>query len=663
MTSVSMPPLIAVLGAGIAGCMATRKLLQGGYRVKLIDLNEGMMGDKSSTRNSARKIHIGSHYFAHLETAKICHEYAMEFIIEFPNCLIGDDNLNQPWRRGRYCVMSNSLTDLQTIENVVNTLRKLYAKQYQEYVEDHPQVKNPLFGPPDKFIVDITDRSELYPEIAKEIEFAEENGTSRQHVTRVYETAESQLDIDKLRRQLMEEQEPHRKSGRLKEHFQTEVTGIKRRKNIPGYVVQVKHLDDLIEYDVDGVVNCTWQNIEKVTRELALPPLDNRVTYIRPKVFLTIQLPDIFKNVHTTTFCVGPFAGINNYGDGTGTLTYEIVTGVGEYKAEDAPPESIEKMMNGDISPFSPEGNKIVEGILQGCAKYLEPGPYRDALLQAIVLEVNIGYVRQDVGKGQTIDIRARESPHHMRQETRLVPLTFAFINFASPKITFANHLACEVVPILKSHLKQKDTNEIGALVEFEKDAGNIINTSRGSQADFPSIFSPIQPLPETDEPLEEDNTERVKIIIKPFYTYDFENREDIEEFKADCARIVDFEDLEDLVVKSAKGDPYFLRHLLSGLKNNVMIWDHHSSDANFYRYVARYTLLSKPLDFDKLRRTFNITRDSMIERAKVLHQALQHHVNQHPNMSGNFLLYLYQESGSVSNLWAFERRLAIETL
>lgn len=451
------PPLIAVLGAGMAGCMAARKLLQAGYRVKLIDLNEEMMGNQSSTRNSARRIHLGFHYFAHLDTAKECHQYALDLIKEFPNCLAGDDP-NLPWRRGRYYVMSNTLTDSYEITHVVRTIKQLYVKEYKA-------CGGSLFGPPENVIVDITNKPELYPEIAKEIEFVEADGTiSRQRVICAYETAESQLDIKKLRGRLKKEHAPHQRSGQLTEHFLTEVTDIQHRKNVLGYVVRVKHLDTMTEeeYAVDGVVNCTWQNIEKINRGLALPPTDNQVTYIRPKVFLTIELPDLLKDIHTSIFCVGPFAGISNFGDGTGMITYEIVTGVGQYDVKDEPPEPLKKIMKGEISPA------LVQGILQGCAKYLEP-PYREALLQAKILEVNLGYVRQNVGQGEMIDIRAKESSHHMRLESGLQPLTFAFVNFVSQKISFANHLARELVPILNSHLKLKENNESVALVEFGK--------------------------------------------------------------------------------------------------------------------------------------------------------------------------------------------------
>jgi uncharacterized protein YaiL (DUF2058 family) len=314
---------VIVLGAGFAGLFTTKELLTRGWKVTLIDAF-GILNNKSSSYNQSYRMHLGAHYSNNLHTAIRCLHTAIVFVRKYPCILLGSDNPSVPWRRGRYFAIPNSDSDIERIKNFCTQLQL----EYERLVKKDPA--NKVFGEPEDFIKYLEKNDYTY--IADPIQIHENDAEIQKAVLLGIETPESQVNLPLLKKQLKGELKQYQEKGKLKQLLEHTVIDISAQQNSFNYTVIVKDLQgNLIYLTTPSLVNCTWQNIEKLDKKVK-GWTDNQCL-LRLKASLVIDLPENLKEINTCIFIEGPHCSLTNLGDGTAVLTYEPVTNVGYYSA------------------------------------------------------------------------------------------------------------------------------------------------------------------------------------------------------------------------------------------------------------------------------------------------------------------------------------------
>ena len=203
------------------------------------------------------------------------------------------------------------------------------------------------------------------------------------------ETGESQIDFPRLKAHL---QEQIRMNLNITFKPLHEATRINRNTSAFAYDVMAKNARGEEEcFTAKSVVNCSWQNIEKLDRTLGVyKPDDNRV--MRVKVSILVALPNELQRINTCTFSAGPYASITVLPDGTAVLTSERFTNFGYFKSGEEMPEELKKAIS-TLKLDRLEGREIAQHILQDCASYFDK-ERSDLFLQAEVKELRVGYVK-----------------------------------------------------------------------------------------------------------------------------------------------------------------------------------------------------------------------------------------------------------------------------
>ncbi len=93
---------VAVIGAGIFGCMTALSLANAGFNVVLFERQHNIMG--GSSKNNQNRLHLGFHYPRDLNTARQCIDGFDRMIKEFPECI------QQDFPNAYYISAINSLT-------------------------------------------------------------------------------------------------------------------------------------------------------------------------------------------------------------------------------------------------------------------------------------------------------------------------------------------------------------------------------------------------------------------------------------------------------------------------------------------------------------------------------------------------------------------------
>ena len=265
---------VTVIGAGISGSLTGLKSAKK-YKLRIPEAGKKALPGGSSSHNECYKLHTGAHFLGDLATAKHCLQQSVLFAREFPNFLASDD-LGSPWRRGRHYIMSNSLVPVEKAKDIVRELQVDYA---QLVAEDE---RNKVFGEPENFIKFLS--KEDYPYIADTIPFYDANGKKTEaHVALGIETAESQIDIDKLQTYVQQQIEGNPNITFMPSQ---EVLRIARDPSALGYLVTTKNdAGEEETFKTRAIVNCAWQNIETLNNTLGLPkPDDERVVRIKVSV-------------------------------------------------------------------------------------------------------------------------------------------------------------------------------------------------------------------------------------------------------------------------------------------------------------------------------------------------------------------------------------------
>lgn len=446
---------VTVIGAGSAGCLAALKSAEKSTKVLLLDKGTEVLPVASSSRNGCGKLHTGVHFTGDLATAQHCLQEAVALAREFPNFLVSEDLLS-PWRRGRYYIMSNSLVSVEKAKDIVCKLQDDYA---QLVADDE---RNKVFGEPENFIRFLSQND--YPNIAKKIPFYGANGEETDiHVALGIETAESQIDMDKLQADVQHQIEINPNITFMPSQ---EVSHIARDPSSLGYLVTTKNeKGEEQTFKTRTIVNCAWQNIETLNKTLGLSmPDDERV--VRVKLSVLIELPESLRNMNTCIFSSGPYASITVWPDGTAVLTSERTTNAGFFKAGVPIPEPIKELL-ANMTLDKAEGQGVAQKMLFECASYLSE-EVRAEFLASSIKELRVGFVKI-MGAYTKQSIYQANSCIHARLDDGVEEFETGFIANAAMKMTYAANNATIVSEILPKHLAQLD--KMDQLITQTKDS------------------------------------------------------------------------------------------------------------------------------------------------------------------------------------------------
>ena len=436
---------VIIIGAGLAGVLSALKIPPH-LKVLLIESGSEVLPIASSSYNECYKLHTGVHYVGDEYTAKNCLVKSIEFAREFPDYISGGQDLRSPWRRGRHYFMSNSLVSVDKAREIALHLQSVYAELI---IEDE---RNKIFGEPKDFIQFLTpaDYSHIKPEIPFYDSFGNVSGVS---VTLGIETAESQIDIYRLKAHLQQRIESSRnitfKSSRT-------VTHLSHNPRQFGYIVSTRDAEgNKRNFKSTAVVNCSWQNIEALDRSLGLyVPDENRV--IRIKASILIELPESLKNMNTCIFSSGPYCSMTVLPNGTAILTSERTTNVGYFKAgsSELPPD-MRDLINHQLKLEHRFGHNIAEQIRSECASYLtdELGAQ---LCHSSILALHVGFVKliENESKYTQESIYQAESVIHARQQDGIEVRDLGYISNSGMKMTYTAGNASVIASTLDEHFK-----------------------------------------------------------------------------------------------------------------------------------------------------------------------------------------------------------------
>lgn len=449
---------VTVIGAGISGCLAALKLSSeySKCKVYLIEAGPEVLPVESSSYNECYKLHTGAHFLGDIKTAKHCLNRSVAFAREFPHILAGDD-LSSPWRRGRHYIMSNSLVSVEKAKEVVRELQADYA---QLVAQDE---RNKVFGEPEHFIQFLTKDS--YPYLADNIPFYDaDNVKTDVHVALGIETAESQIDINKLQAYV---QKRIQETPNIIFMPSQEVVRLAHDPQALGYLVTSKNKAGGEQtLKTTAIVNCAWQNIETLNQTLGFfkKPEDNRV--VRIKASVLIQLPESLQSINTCIFSSGPYASITVLSDGTAVLTSERWTNVGSFMAGADTTSGPTHDLLTNMTLKTRQGQDLAKNIVLDCASYLK-GEARDCFLTSSINELRVGFVKI-TGPYTQQSIYEANSCVHARLDDGVTEVAAGFIEDASMKMTYAASNATRVSLLLPQHVETLD--KMATLIQQVKD-------------------------------------------------------------------------------------------------------------------------------------------------------------------------------------------------
>ena len=262
-------------------------------------------------------------------------------------------------------------------------LKGLYAKLIEE------NKNNKVFGEPENFIQFLS--KEEYNFFADEIPFhSEKDKSSTTSVIMGIETGESQINIDELKAHLQNEIE-NQQNITFKPF--SEVIKISPSTDYLGYNINYKNSFQTNTITSSMLVNCTWQNIEKLDRTIGVNiPDDNQVNRI--KLSVLVELPNTLRNFHTLICSSGPFISITVLPDGCAILTSERITNVDFYHAnDDFLPEELQQKIDIELKINHQVGLDIAMQILCDCASEMNES-VKKLFMKSIIKDLRVGYVK-----------------------------------------------------------------------------------------------------------------------------------------------------------------------------------------------------------------------------------------------------------------------------
>ncbi len=457
----------AVIGGGLAGCLATielankERLVNGRKKICLIEANEGLLQGTSNV--TPGRMGLGFHYI-HKDTAIVYLHSTIEFVKKYkapvklfakeyrnsvePLVIGGDKEESNPLRRGRYFITEDSLFPK---EDILLTYEALQA-EYRRLCEEDSS--NQVFGDPDVFF--------------QILEPSEYEGDVGENIICGIETSEHLLNWPLFKDFVIEEITRNRNIDVF--------TGIEVKK--VGFDAETnEHVlfcydrkNNQLKYKIHSpfVINCTWEHVEEITDAAGFLPvhrtqdsesskpahttLENRERTNRLKILVEVKLPESLKNAHSMFFCMGAHCMFSNIGNGYGMLTYAPVTNSLQSTAVSIPKKMAYylSLNNGDDSDESVRtevteyGNKIIKGVSQ----------YIPEMAMAELLSVRFGIV---ITKGN-VDIFDHNSDFHIRNYNGITSEEYplGWINNTCMKLLYAYDNAVSIGKIVDEQKAQK---------------------------------------------------------------------------------------------------------------------------------------------------------------------------------------------------------------
>lgn len=451
---------VAVLGLGFSGAFTTDELCTAGMRVVAIDANDSVLGNNSTSRNECFKLHTGVHYIGNLETAIMCLRNSVAVAHYFGDLILDKNDPAAPSRRGRHYLMSNSLFSVEHVKSVCSALQT----EYQRLLEAFPNAKK-IFGEPENFIQYLNRKDYSY--VADNIKFIDERKkTVSTNVVLGIETPECQIDFEAFRAYFKAIFTHHHNKHGLVLLLGHTIDQLSIDESALGYVVKTNYFDHEIKQrrsqtvTARCIINCTWNNIESLNRQLGFVYEGDRVNRI--KVMIKVPLMPSLQKINTCIFFVGPHASITNIYDNQGKhqaiLTYEPVTNAGFYKCGTPPhrrPAHLKKLEDKKLLPNEGIGLEYSQAILKGVSKYIPAFQWGEP-----PTEVSIGYVKNCFSP-ETNYLYHRESKHHSRMEEGVEIYDVGFIAFSGMKMTYTYRVSEEVTELVYHHLLVQKLLEI----------------------------------------------------------------------------------------------------------------------------------------------------------------------------------------------------------
>ena len=414
-TSKKCLPKIIVVGGGIAGVSTALKMAKEGYDVVLIESKGSLMDGTSN--NTPCRVGAGLHY-ADTKTARKYLKNTVLFLREYSDFLL---KTKSPLRGSDYAILSDSLFDYGDIAPAHIAV----ISEYKRLIQENP--KNKVLGDPK----DIIKFQPCTPEYIKK------------SVT-LMNTSEQTLDWPKLKKHLINKISQTKNIKLLLNH---EVEKFINSKEEKCKVICKK--GKVITGNL--IINCTWQNIEKLNKTLGHFYLNKRTC--RLKAMVEIILPKKLKDVRTTFFCFGPHCAITNLGNGKAFLTYEPLTNM-DKTTEVEMPENINFWLKHGTDlpisePYLKEKSHNLFKYKLGMEIIENAGKYIEGIEKSRLVNVSFGIVKTP---GE-VDIYSKDSKHHSRCKSGVDSLELNVLINESMKLLYGVSNSIEIEDIVKKHL------------------------------------------------------------------------------------------------------------------------------------------------------------------------------------------------------------------
>lgn len=445
---------VAIIGGGLAGCLAAIELAKKGRHVCLIEAKDGLLEGTSNV--TPGRMGLGFHYI-HEETGIVYLRSTIEFVKKYKDSVHllmigGDKPENHPLRRGRYFITEDSLFPKEKILATYARLQNEYRRLCEE------DISNKVFGEPDSFFV-ILDPSEYKSDVSNKIVCGVE---TPEHLLNWPLFKEFVLDeIGKNTSIEVLTGEEVRKVGFDAETNQHVLTCYNREN---------EKFD--VEVHSQFVVNSTWEHVEEITQAAGFLPVKGKGGNSRKelnqekqsatkniertnrlKILVEVKLPESLKSAHSMFFCMGPHCMFSNIGNGHGMLTYAPVTNFKQSSAVSVPKDiSLFLNFNGDdeldestLASVSDYGHKIIAGV----------SAYIPEMEKAELLSVRFGIV---VTRG-TVDIFDHNSDFHIRNYNGIMSDEYplGWINNTCMKLLYAYDNAISICGIEEEQKKLRE--------------------------------------------------------------------------------------------------------------------------------------------------------------------------------------------------------------
>jgi hypothetical protein len=284
---IQKPKRVAILGAGIQGCLAALLFKKHGYDVTLIDKSSDIMTRASSVGEG--RIHLGLEYAndPSFQTAKYMVESAMHFSSTIESLVRRKIDWSALKSERLMCLIPHdSLVTPKQFEDYGSKLELLY----EDILLNDPDLSY-LGERPPKILIG-------------RVPVPQSVNTS--FIQAAYESVEVCILSNKLKliiKDALAEQGVNLVFGR-------KIVDVQRNNQNP--LGALKVITDSSENDYDAVVNCLWEDRARIDRKMGLKvPQDESI-----RVKASVRLPNlpIHANIPSVAIMNGPFGDFVRYG-------------------------------------------------------------------------------------------------------------------------------------------------------------------------------------------------------------------------------------------------------------------------------------------------------------------------------------------------------------